>query len=121
MIPQQLEQKFSSIRPFLEQLKRHVHDTLGGFADDHTFPFSGRIKTANSIAEKIEMGRYERFSQLDDLVAFTLIIPNATHEPSVIEFCRTKFEIVETRSKSATKKSPEHFRFDSTRAIARAQ
>jgi ppGpp synthetase/RelA/SpoT-type nucleotidyltranferase len=121
MIPQQLEQKFNSIRPFLERLKKYVADTLGTFADENNFPFSGRIKTAGSISEKIEMGRYGCFSDLEDLVAFTLIIPNAVYESAVIDFCRNKFQIVAIRNKSTARKPPELFRFDSTRVIAHAQ
>jgi ppGpp synthetase/RelA/SpoT-type nucleotidyltranferase len=119
MIPQQLEQKFNSIQPFLVQLKKHIADTLAGFADENNFPFSGRIKTPDSIGEKIEMGRYERFSQIEDLVAFTLIIPSANFEGRVVEFCRSKFQVIEIRNKLSARKSPELFRFDSTRVIAR--
>ncbi|MBC7103411.1 MAG: hypothetical protein H5U13_09365 [Parvibaculum sp.] len=118
MIPQLLEQKFSSVLPFLEELKKHVSATLGGFADQNNFPFSGRIKTAASLSEKIEMGRYKRFSQIDDLVAFTLIVPNATYEDAVIDFCRSKFDVTNIRSKKETHKAPDIFRFDSTRVVA---
>lgn len=121
MIPGKLNEKLSNAEPFLASLKKIVGDTLGSFADYHNFPISGRIKTAESVTEKIEMGRYLRFSEIDDLVAFTLIIPSAVSERKVIEFCKKSFDVVEMRHKSTTQKPPDVFRFDSTRVVARAR
>lgn len=121
MIPRQLDERFSGALPFLEQLKKNVTNTLAAFADDKGYPFVGRIKALASVAEKIEMGRYARFSEIDDLVAFTLVIPTAAMEANVIEFCRLKFDVTEIRHKRNTAKSPEAFRFDSTRVIARVR
>lgn len=121
MVPQQLDQKFNDARPFLNELKRHLTDTLAAFADSRNFPFVGRIKTPESIAEKIEMGRYARFSEIDDLVAFTLVIPTASVEQEVVDFCKSTFDVIEVRDKRTTPKSPDVFRFDSTRVIARAR
>jgi ppGpp synthetase/RelA/SpoT-type nucleotidyltranferase len=120
MIPQQLDHKMDGAGPFLIKLKEHVSNTLGSFADSRNYPFSGRIKGLRSIAEKIEMGRYRAFSEIDDLVAFTLIIPNAAHEDDVLTFCKSSFEVVAIRSKLNTKKAPDVFRFDATRVVARA-
>ena len=121
MIPQQLDEKITGARPFLEALKRNVADTLGAFADRQNYPFVGRIKTAESVAEKIEMGRYRRFSEIDDLVAFTLITPTSARVAEVVDFCRVYFDVVSIRSKSTTQKRPDVFRFDSTRVIARVR
>jgi len=121
MIPQQLDQKMDDAAPFLSELKKHVTNTLSPFADSRNYPFSGRIKSTRSIAEKIEMGRYGGFSEIDDLVAFTLIIPNAKHEIEVLNFCRSSFEVASIRDKSSAQKAPELFRFDSTRVTARAR
>lgn len=121
MIPQQLDQKMQFASPFLVELKKLVADTLSPFADKYNYPFSGRIKRLKSIAEKIEMGRFECFSEIDDLVAFTLIVPSATHEKNVINFCKLAFDVIAVRDKSDAQKPPETFRFDSTRVIARAR
>ena len=112
MIPRQLDQKFSNVNPFLLALKTNVAGTLGVFADAHNFPVTGRIKSAKSVSEKIEMGRLKGFSEIDDLVAFTLIIPTPAVEKEVIEFCKTSFDVIKIRHKSSTRKDPEIFRFD---------
>jgi len=121
MIPQQLDQKFSNVNPFLLALKTNVAGTLGVFADAHNFPVTGRIKSAESVSEKIEMGRLKGFSEIDDLVAFTLIIPTPAVEKEVIEFCKASFDVIKIRHKSSTRKDPEIFRFDSTRLIAKSR
>lgn len=121
MIPQRLSDKITDARPFLDALKKNVADTLGAFADSQNYPFSGRIKRADSVAEKIEMGRYQRFSEIDDLVAFTLIVPRVSRVAEVVDFCKASFDVVSVRSKSTTQKPPEVFRFDSTRVIARVR
>jgi ppGpp synthetase/RelA/SpoT-type nucleotidyltranferase len=121
MIPNKLDQKMSVIEPFLRNLKDNVRATLGVFADRHNFPLTGRIKRRGSVAEKIEMGRYARFSEIDDLVAFTIIIPTPVYENEVVEFCKSQFEVREIRDKSLIYKDPEIFRFDSTRIIAKVR
>lgn len=121
MIPQRLDQKILDISPRLLALKSHVAATLNNYADKQNFPVSGRIKSPQSIAEKIEMGRYSCFADIDDLVAFTLIIPTANYEEEVIKFCKTTFDVVEIRNKASTRKAPDLFRFDSTRVIAKAK
>jgi hypothetical protein len=55
VVPQQLDQRFNDARPFLIRLKDHVAASLTVFADAHNYPFTGRIKTVDSVAEKIEM------------------------------------------------------------------
>ena len=118
MIPSELTQKFTSIAPFLRELKNYVFNTISPFAETHGLPFYGRVKKIESLAEKIETGRYRKFSDLDDLVAFTLIIPTATHEQTVLDFCQRSFNVIRIRSKENTEKLPDQFRFDSTRVIA---
>jgi ppGpp synthetase/RelA/SpoT-type nucleotidyltranferase len=119
MIPQKLDQVYRGAQPFLWRLKENVGQTLGGFADSRNYPISGRIKTINSLAEKIETGRYAKFSEIDDLVAFSIIIPNALAENEVRQFCNEKFLVVELKDKTTSEKSPDVFRFDSTRVIAK--
>jgi ppGpp synthetase/RelA/SpoT-type nucleotidyltranferase len=119
MIPSQLALQMDNLTPFLNELKRHVATTLSPFAEKHELPFYGRVKSAASVAEKIEMGRYRKFSQIDDLVAFTLIIPTVTQEAGVVDFCTNSFDVQEIRDKSKAQKHPDAFRFDCTRVIAK--
>jgi Region found in RelA / SpoT proteins len=121
VIPQRLVKKIANAAPFFDALKKNVAETLAAFADEKNYPFFGRIKTAESVSEKIEMGRYARFSEIDDLVAFTLIVPTPSQIPEVVDFCRRSFDVVIVRSKTNTQKPSDVFRFDSTRIIARVK
>jgi ppGpp synthetase/RelA/SpoT-type nucleotidyltranferase len=121
MIPSELSQKIGVLAPFLEELKKFVGSTISPFAEKCEFPFYVRIKREESVAEKIEMGRYKKFSEIDDLVAFTLIIPTSARENEVLQFCNDSFLIQEVKSKAGTNKDPDVFRFDCTRIIAKAK
>jgi ppGpp synthetase/RelA/SpoT-type nucleotidyltranferase len=85
------------------------------------YAFTSRIKTVESLAEKIETGRFKKWSDLDDLFASTVIIPTLLHEKEVIEFCKNAFEIIDKKTvkRGQNKKPPATFRFDSTRIYAR--
>jgi ppGpp synthetase/RelA/SpoT-type nucleotidyltranferase len=96
-----------------------VRDTLGSFADPRGYAFVARIKESESLAEKIESGRFEKWDALDDLFASALVVPTLGHEADVVTFLRDKFDVAEVRDRKSVQKDPASFRFDSTRVIAR--
>jgi len=114
-IPQPLIAAYSELRPYLEEVEKRVTETLRPYSRDHLLPTIARIKTIESAAEKIETGRYRSFNEIDDLVACTMVIPNLQYEENALQYCTQVFYIKETKRRSSTQKSPELFRFDSTR------
>src|SRR6185312_12062773 len=66
-----------------------------------------------------ESGRYSAWSELDDLVALSIVIPTLAEEVSVLEFLRATFKEGATRLRGTTKKNPAMFRFDVTRFIGK--
>ena len=72
-----------------------------------------------SVAEKIETGRYASLDELDDLVAFTLIVPTLRQEREAVEFCESSFDIFNRKGRDSFRKSPELFKFDATRLYGR--
>lgn len=114
-IPQPLIQAYGELTPFLQEVEKRVAESLRPYAQQRLLPLIGRVKTIESAAEKIETGRYKAFADLDDLVAFTLVIPNLPLEDEAIEYCKRIFRIDEVKKRAAAQKSPELFRFDSTR------
>jgi ppGpp synthetase/RelA/SpoT-type nucleotidyltranferase len=117
--PSILDRKYKEYRPFIEEVARRVKETLLNFCDSKGYPLTSRIKTIESLAEKIETGRFKRWSELDDLFACTVILPTLSHEEEVMNFCKSMFEIVSTTKRGQNKKSPDTFRFDSSRIYAR--
>ena len=116
--PSILDIKYKEYKPFVEALAKIVKETLSNFCDSKRYAFTCRIKTIESLAEKIETGRFQKWSDLDDLFACTVIIPTLSHEKAVIHFCKNTFDIRRTIKREQNKKSPDTFRFDSTRIYA---
>jgi ppGpp synthetase/RelA/SpoT-type nucleotidyltranferase len=119
IIPSALAQKHDHVRPYLAVVEGAVKDLLRGYADENGFAFVGRLKETNSVAEKIETGRYPSWSSLDDLYACCLVVPTLAHEPAAVEHLRQRFECIEVKSRGSLLKDPAVFRFDATRFIGR--
>jgi ppGpp synthetase/RelA/SpoT-type nucleotidyltranferase len=96
-----------------------VRQTLLNYCDKYGFAFTWRLKTPESLAEKIETGRFSKWSDIDDLFACTIIVPTLRHDSAVYDYCEKTFRIIKSTKKGAVKKPPDIFRFDSTRISAR--
>ncbi|MFM7406712.1 MAG: hypothetical protein ACKO3K_08625 [Cuspidothrix sp.] len=116
--PSILARKYNEYIPFIEEVDKKVTSTLLKFCVSKGYAFSSRIKSIESLAEKIETGRFKKWSDLDDLFACTVIIPTLSHEAEVIKFCKEVFEIKRIVKRGQNKKSPDTFKFDSTRINA---
>ncbi|MCC5630287.1 hypothetical protein LC613_20625 [Nostoc sphaeroides CHAB 2801] len=116
--PSILERKYNEYSPFVKRVSEMVKSTLVNFCENKGYAFISRIKSVESLAEKIETGRFKKWSALDDLFACTVIIPTLSHEEEVIQFCKNAFEIARTVKRGQNKKAPDIFRFDSTRIYA---
>ena len=114
--PSILTRRYTEYRPFIAQAAKQVKLTLVNFCETKGYAFSSRIKTIESLAEKIETGRFKSWSNLDDLFACTIIIPTLLHEDEVVKFCEHVFQINKpTIKRGQNRKSPNTFGFDSTR------
>jgi ppGpp synthetase/RelA/SpoT-type nucleotidyltranferase len=117
--PSILERRYNEYSPFLEGTAKQVKSILVNFCEIHGYAFSSRIKTIESLAEKIETCRFKSWSNLDDLFACTIIIPTLFHEEEVTKFCKDIFQIERTTKRGQNRKSPDTFKFDSTRIYAK--
>ncbi|MBW4670643.1 MAG: hypothetical protein KME60_25290 [Cyanomargarita calcarea GSE-NOS-MK-12-04C] len=116
--PSVLERKYNEYSPFVKRVAETVKSTLVNFCESKGYAFTSRIKSVESLAEKIETGRFQKWSDLDDLFACTIIMPTLSHEEEVTKFCKNTFEIIRTVKRGQNKKAPDIFRFDSTRIYA---
>lgn len=118
--PSILERKYQEYKPFVEKVSEKVQETLKNYCEQRTgYAFIYRIKSIESLAEKIETGRFKKWSDLDDLFACTVIIPTLSHEKEVMDFCKNTFNIISTIKRGQNEKPPDAFRFDSTRIYAK--
>ena len=120
-VPSSVEEAYQRVRPALVALAEYVESTLRPWCDENNYLYHGRIKDPESLSAKLETGRYESWSMLDDLFACTLVVPTPKHEEAAIALLDEAFQRVELRSRNSTEKAPETFRFDSTRVIGRVK
>jgi ppGpp synthetase/RelA/SpoT-type nucleotidyltranferase len=121
VIPTEILSRYALILPYLEPLRKIVHGTLSTYCERQEFALLHRLKTPESVSEKIESGRFAKWEEIDDLVAFAIVIPTLAEEDKTISFLQEKFRTVELKKRGSTMKSPDVFRFDSTRFVGRLQ
>lgn len=117
--PSILDRQYEQYLPFVKEVAKQVKETMLNFCDNKGYALTSRIKAIESLAEKIETGRFKKWSELDDLFGCTVIIPNLSQEQEVIEFCKDTFQVTNIVKRGQNKKSPDTFKFDSTRISAR--
>lgn len=103
----------------MSEVASRVKPVLQEFAERSGYAYVGRIKTQESLVEKIESGRFAGWDTLDDLFACALILPSVAHEAGVLEFLQAQYDVVEVRRRGRSQKDPAVFRFDTTRFIGR--
>ena len=91
IIPPILIQKYGVYQLIINLTSEKAKETLVNYCDKNGYAFVSRIKTIESLAEKIETGRFNNWSQLDDLFACAIIIPTLSQENEVSDFCRSAF------------------------------
>jgi ppGpp synthetase/RelA/SpoT-type nucleotidyltranferase len=115
IVPKPIEQRFLEVRALVEQVGKRVQDTLSGFCKEQGFLFDWRFKSLESVAEKIESGRFPSWTDIDDLFACTIVVPSLVSESEVISFLQEKFLQIRLVRRGEAKKAPDVFRFDATR------
>jgi hypothetical protein len=99
-VPQAVATAFQAAETTVVALESHVKGTLASFAEQRDYLFRSRRKKVESLAEKLESGRYAAWSDLDDLFACTIVVPTASHEDGVIEFLDAVFDPVDIRDET---------------------
>lgn len=117
--PSEINSKFRELEPYLAPLQTRVREVLVPYCEKRSFALLSRIKTLESVCEKIETGRFAGWSAIDDLVAFAIVIPTLIDEEGVVNWLMERFETIDIKRRGSTMKSPDVFRFDSTRFVAR--
>ena len=119
MVPQTIRKTFAGIQDDLARLSDLVREIIFDYCAKNGYAYIGRLKTVESLAEKIETGRFAKWSDLDDMFACAIVIPTLSPEATVLAFLRSTFAEAETKLRGSSLKRPEEFRFDATRFIGR--
>ncbi len=117
-VPTAVIRAYSLSETALLALARYVNATLAPWCDERGYALLVRVKTVVSVSEKLESGRFRRWSEVDDLLACSIVVPTAAHEEAVREFLDRVFVRVGVKDRNSSPKPPDVFRFDSTRYTA---
>ncbi len=112
-----IKQEFERKYPFIKILHANVRDIVFNYCSNNGYAFIDRIKTLDSLSEKIETGRFKKWSDIEDFYACTIIIANLKQEAEILTFLKSSFKQVELKKRGGTLKAPDVFRFDNTRFI----
>ncbi len=119
IIPRDIRKKHTEQAAQIEAVAQRMASAVKTYCASHGFVYDGRPKTLESLAEKIETGRFQSWSTLDDLFACTIAVPLPADEDDVLVFLMATFEQVDLKKRLAARKAPDVFRFDNTRFIGR--
>ena len=114
-----IDRALSRLSTPTRELENIVKSFLLPFCTQQGYPYISRIKTEPSICQKIETGRFERLLDIDDLVAFTIIIPTGSHEQGCLDFLHGSFDVINVKTRARSVSNPRQFTFDSTRVYIR--
>lgn len=116
--PESVRNAYDASRSIIESVRKYVSKTLKYFCGDR-YIFRDRTKDLTSLSEKLETGRFGKWSELDDLYACTIVVSVSSSEQEVLEYLRSAFMEVRIRGRSDAKKDPGTFRFDGLRWYGR--
>jgi hypothetical protein len=117
IVPPVLDRYFGLHHPYVKKLEEKVEQTVFPYCKANNFAYVGRTKSVESLAEKIESGRFAGWSELDDLFACTMVLPTLKYEDEAIAFLKRVFHEVRLVRRGQMDKMPDVFRFDATRFV----
>jgi ppGpp synthetase/RelA/SpoT-type nucleotidyltranferase len=103
----------------LKVVEKTVRDSLDHYVSSRSYLYSGRIKSLDSLSEKVDLGLLPSFRAIDDAYAGTIVIPTYADEDDVRSFLQGAFSDVRVKARGVALKPPDQFRFDATRAYCR--
>ncbi len=115
-IPKSLRDIHADRAEIFECLREQVDRVIHALKDSR-WHYESRLKDVESFALKVETGRYEDPSQLEDFFACTLVVENLAAMADAEKMIRKRFTFQERRPKNLrfTTKASDSFRFDDTR------
>jgi ppGpp synthetase/RelA/SpoT-type nucleotidyltranferase len=119
IIPKAIKHFYEVQETNLNLISTRLRETLFPYCEKCGHAYKQRTKSLESLFEKLESGRYKSITDIDDLVASTIIVATLNLEDKVLDYLGSVFIIDNVRKRNSTKKSPEAFRFDSTRVICK--
>jgi ppGpp synthetase/RelA/SpoT-type nucleotidyltranferase len=121
IVPAPVDAKFRQVQPHLREVADRARSIISSYVERTGYAFVHRVKQTDSLSEKLETGRYQRWGDLDDLFACAIVVPTLAEEKDAVSFLESAFQKMAVRGRSSAQKDPSTFRFDTTRFIATLQ
>ncbi|MBB3035331.1 RelA/SpoT domain-containing protein [Alteriqipengyuania lutimaris] len=109
---------YASITSRIDAVHNIVNPALSDFTAGNEFLLTSRKKRLPSLYEKLFTARYANISEVDDLLAYTIVIDLPSQSQIVERYLKRAFS-VETIRGPQTLFDERFFDFDSTRVICR--
>ena len=113
-----LEQALSERTSTIDAVEKRARDILHTICAVRGYILIGRKKTLESLRDKLETGRYSSLNDIDDIVAFSVVIDTLNQEREIRSLIRKLFKVEFMRAGS-TLKDERVFDFDCTRIYCR--
>jgi ppGpp synthetase/RelA/SpoT-type nucleotidyltranferase len=119
-IPASIRRLYDDQNEVSTQLKARV-DSIIRPGLHHRWHYESRIKSIESFTLKIESGRYENPSALEDFFAATIVVRNGSELADAVKLAGELFAFAFRRPENdaETRKAPEAFPFDDLRLYVR--
>jgi ppGpp synthetase/RelA/SpoT-type nucleotidyltranferase len=119
-IPASIRRLYDDQNEICEKLKARV-DSIIRPGLHHRWHYESRIKTIESFTLKIESGRYNNPSALEDFFAATIVVRNGSEIGDAVKLATDLFTFAYRRPENdaETKKAPDAFPFDDLRFYLR--
>ncbi len=113
MIPAELSVAYATLAHDISALKGRVDPILKAFAEEQDGLYSSRVKSVDSVYEKVVLGHYKQLGDIEDLLAATIVLPSApvgSKRHVFSESLKGHFNVIETRSNRT--RMPSQFIYD---------
>jgi ppGpp synthetase/RelA/SpoT-type nucleotidyltranferase len=122
-IPGSVRLLYESLADDVRLLAEHTNERIRRFTDSNHWFYDFRIKTLESFCLKLETGRVEDPSEMEDLFACSVIVRNQSEVETAAQRLQTELglTVANRRPESAatTNKYPSSFQFDDLRLYLR--
>ncbi|MCO4067629.1 hypothetical protein FA101_28130 [Pseudomonas aeruginosa] len=115
-ISQSVRALYENSAPLIQKLEKKAGEIFEAKREKQWF-YTGRVKSLESFAQKLETGRVENPAKMEDFFACTLVVDNRKSITKALDLINSEFEITERRPKNfeTTHKSADAFPFDDLR------
>jgi len=94
IVPPYIQRKFDYDELYVRHIGKIVKDTISNFCDENGFASIHRIKKLESLSEKLESGRFRKWSDIDECLPVRLLFQHLIMKITLLNFWNMHFLVV---------------------------